>query len=423
MRSIVELLIALLLVALFFFGLAYFLPQTGHVERTIVIERPASHVFDMVNSFKRFDQWSPWHRLSPEMRTSLTGAENGFGASYEWASSNPEVSAGNQRIIESDPYKLVKISHNWDRFAPATVTFRFKPNDLGVQTTWSYDIDLGINPIMRYRGIYLDAAIGDEFQMGLMRLKALLESTPFARDYSDLDVSIKTLAARPALRTTGSITVYSAEEVLDVPKAIDESVAKLNEYAVKSQANVTGRPIVNMLSRDRYSASFDVYLPVESTENLNPPKEIEVSETFAGTFVTAAHWGRRNLSKVTGEKLQAYLSVRGMREVSRPFEELMGELPIPNGNGEDYDEAVDEPADAAMDQESEGDAADEDPNTEYVTNVYFMLEPPPGEEVPAALAIPKKTKPNENAADEGPAAPGEGESADGEQGEGEAAQS
>ncbi len=205
-----------------------------------------------------------------------------------------------------------------------------------------------------------------------------------------------------------------------MPKAIDESVAKLNEYAVRAKANVTGRPIVNMLSRDRYSASFDVYLPVESTEDLNPPKEIEVSETFAGTFVTAAHWGRRNLSKVTGEKLQAYLSVRGMREVSRPFEELMGELPIPNGNGED----LDEPLDASMDQsESEGDAADEDPNTEYVTNVYFMLEPPPGEEVPAALAIPSKTKPSVNAADEGPAPPGEGEQADGEQGEGEAAQS
>ena len=82
MRSIVELLIALALVALFFFGLAYFLPQTGHVERTIVIERPASHVFDMVNSFKRFDQWSPWHKKAPTMRTSVSGAEQGFGASY-----------------------------------------------------------------------------------------------------------------------------------------------------------------------------------------------------------------------------------------------------------------------------------------------------------------------------------------------------
>ena len=404
MRSIVELLIALALVALFFFGLAYFLPQTGHVERTIVIERPASHVFDMVNSFKRFDQWSPWHKKAPTMRTSVSGAEQGFGASYQWASTDPKVSSGNQRIIEADPYRLVKIAHEWERFAPATVTFRFKPNDLGVQTTWSYDIDLGINPVMRYRGIYLDSAIGEDFQMGLMRLKALLESTPYARDYSDLDVEIKTLQARPALSTTGSTIVYSAEEVLDVPQAIDETVAKLNDYAVKAKANVTGRPIVNMLSRDRYSASFDIYLPVETTEGLNPPKEIKATQTFAGTFVTASHWGRRNLSKVTQEKLQAYMSVRGLRPVSRPFEELMGELPIPGDLADSGDE---------VDQtESEGDSSDEDPNTEFVTNVYFMLEPPAGEMVPDELKIPEKTKPAPKDSAEGPTpTPADGDAA------------
>jgi len=414
MRSIVELLIALAFVALFFLGLAYFLPQTGHVERTIVIERPASHVFDMVNSFSRFDQWSPWHKKDRGMRTSLSGAEQGFGATYEWASEDPSVSVGDQRIIESDPYRLVKIQHDWQRFAPATVTFRFKPNELGVQTTWSYDIDLGVNPIMRYRGIYLDSAIGEDFQMGLMRLKALLESTPYARDYSDLDVEIKDIAAQPALRTTGSITVYSTEDVPDVPKAIDEAVAKLNDYAAKAKANVSGRPIVNMLSRDRYSASFDVYLPVRSTEDLNPPKDIELGETFDGKFVSAAHWGRRNLSKVTVEKLQAYMSVRGLKPLSRPFEELVGELPIPGETGSDVIEGDDEAAtgddagadsgDGEIDQNiSEGDATDEDPDTEYVTNVYFMLEPPPGEGVPDALAIPPPSKPGSSREEAGPA--------------------
>lgn len=426
MRSIVELLIALAFVALFFFGLAYFLPQTGHVERTIVIERPASHVFDMVNSFTRFDQWSPWHKKDREMRTNVSGAEEGFGAVYEWASGMPDVAGGNQRIIESDPYRLVKIAHDWDRFAPATVTFRFKPNELGVQTTWSYDIDLGINPIMRYRGIYMDAAIGEDFQMGLMRLKALLESTPYARDYSDLDVEIKDLEALPALRTTGSITVYSTDELPDVPKAIDEAVATLNAYAARAKANVNGRPFVNILSRDRYSASFDVYLPVQSTEDLNPPKEIELAETFAGKFVMAPHWGRRNLSKVTVEKLQAYLSVRGMTPVSRPFEELVGELPIPGEvdadvDSDDVDSASDDPADEvatsdedAADPANEGtesdnsegadtDATVEEPETEFVTNVYFMLEPPAGEAVPPALAIPPKKKPGAPREEAGPA--------------------
>ena len=378
MRSIIELIVALVFVALFFFGLAYFLPQSGHVERSIVIERPASQVFDLVNSYKRFDVWSPWHAKDPEMQTTLSGEVMGFGATHKMVSSNPKIGTVEQRIIESDPYRLVKIQHNWNRFGNATVTYRIKPDDLGVQTTWSYDIDLGMDPVMRYRGMYLDSAIGEDLQMGLMRLKAMLESTPFARDYSDIDVKTVDLLPRDALQTTGSTTIYTADEVLNIPAAIDETVAKLNEFAQKNKLQVTGRPQVKMLSKDRYSASYDVLLPVSGLEDVKLPNDIKAAKTLAGKFLMAEHWGRRSLSNVTGEKMQAYMSVRGIEPVGgittpERFEELVGEMPIPeengNGQGEDEDEGV-----AGFEASTAEEGADTDPNTEYVTRVYFLLE-------------------------------------------------
>jgi hypothetical protein len=379
MRSIIELLIALALVALFFFGLAFFLPQAGHVERSIIIERPASQVFDMVNSFQRFDEWSPWHRKDQAKETELGGAEHGFGATHRWSSTDPKIGSAEQRIIESDPYRVVKIAHNWDRFGNATVSFRFKPVDLGVQTTWAYDIDLGMNPIMRYRGLYMDSAIGEDFQMGLMRLKALLESTPFARDYSDIDVKTVDLQRRDALQTTGSVTVYSTDEVLNLPVAIDETVAKLNEFAQKNKLQVTGRPQVVMLSKDRYSASFDVFLPVSGLEDVKLPADIKAGKTMGGKYLSAEHWGRRSLSTVTAEKLQAYMSVRGIKPIGAKFEELLGEMPLPtdNGNGEG-DEGV-----AGFESSTSEEGSDADPNTEYVTRVHFLIEALP-EEAPAA---------------------------------------
>ena len=399
MRSVIELLIALIFVALFFLGMAYFLPQAGHVERSIVVERPSSQVFDMVNGFKRFDEWSPWHRKDQTMQTEVGGADHGFGATHRWDSNDPKIGKVEQRIIESEPYRVVKIAHNWDRFGNATVSFRFKPVDLGVQTTWAYDIDLGMNPIMRYRGLYMDGAIGEDFQMGLMRLKALLESTPYARDYSDIDVKTVELQRRDALQTTGSVTVYSADEVLNMPLAIDETVAKLNEFAQKNKLQVTGRPQVAMLSKDRYSASFDVFLPVSGLEDVTLPADIKAGKTFGGKYLSAEHWGRRSLSTVTAEKMMAYMSVRGIKPIGDKFEELIGELPLPqNGNGDDGEDA----GIAGFEASTAEEGADSDPNTEYVTRVYYLIE-----------ALP----------DEVSAAAGEGgEAAEGEVAEGEADQ-
>jgi effector-binding domain-containing protein len=364
-----ELLIALFFVALFFLGMAYFLPQAGHVERSIVIERPASQVFDMVNGFKRFDEWSPWHRKDQSMQTVVSGADHGFGATHRAESNDPKIGHVEQRIIESEPYRVVKISHNWDRFGNATMSFRFKPVDLGVQTTWAYDIDLGMNPIMRYRGLYMDSAIGEDLQMGLMRLKALLESTPFARDYSDIDVKTVDLQRRDALQTTGSVTVYTTDEVLNLPKAIDETVAKLNEFAQKNKLQVTGRPQVAMLSKDRYSASYDVYLPVSGLEDVKLPDDIKAGKSFGGKYLAAEHWGRRSLSTVTTEKMQAYMSVRGIKPIGEKFEELVGEMPMSNGNGNGDDEGV-----AGFEASTSEEGADEDPNTEFVTRIYFLIE-------------------------------------------------
>ena len=47
MRFVVDLFLALVLVALFFFGLGFALPSTAHVERSILIERdPPWHLLD-----------------------------------------------------------------------------------------------------------------------------------------------------------------------------------------------------------------------------------------------------------------------------------------------------------------------------------------------------------------------------------------
>ncbi len=74
--------IAILLIA------ASFRPDTMVVERSATIAAPPSAVFAVVNDFSRWNDWSPWAELDPEMKTSLEGPKSGVGAVYKWSGNN-----------------------------------------------------------------------------------------------------------------------------------------------------------------------------------------------------------------------------------------------------------------------------------------------------------------------------------------------
>lgn len=53
-------------------------PSEFHVERTVMIDAPASKVFGEVNDFHKWDAWSPWAKLDPNAKdkTAVTWSMN-----------------------------------------------------------------------------------------------------------------------------------------------------------------------------------------------------------------------------------------------------------------------------------------------------------------------------------------------------------
>ena len=85
-------LIVLLAIAV---GIAFLLPGKVHVERSIAIAAPAEKIFPLINSPRRFNEWSPWAQIDPDMKITFSGPESGVGATMEWQSENRNVGAGN----------------------------------------------------------------------------------------------------------------------------------------------------------------------------------------------------------------------------------------------------------------------------------------------------------------------------------------
>ena len=61
-----KILIALLVLAALIVMIGFFLPATVHVERSITIDAPPATVFALANSFRGFNEWSPWAEIDPD---------------------------------------------------------------------------------------------------------------------------------------------------------------------------------------------------------------------------------------------------------------------------------------------------------------------------------------------------------------------
>lgn len=157
-------------------AIAYILPGTVQVERATVIEAPPEHVFELVNSFENFNQWSPWYEKDPEGDYRIEGPEQGVGARMIWASEKPDVGSGSQEIIESVPDKLVRTKLDFGDMGDANAFFHIEPRgDELTHLVWGFDTDLGLNPVSRYFGLMFERWIGPDYEYGLAKLKTLAE--------------------------------------------------------------------------------------------------------------------------------------------------------------------------------------------------------------------------------------------------------
>ncbi|MGI9434199.1 MAG: SRPBCC family protein [Geminicoccaceae bacterium] len=163
------------LVIIVIVAIAYILPGKVHVERATVIEAPPAKVFQLVNGFEDFNQWSPWYERDPEGDYQIDGPVFGVGARMSWASDKPDVGQGSQEIIESVQDKLVRTKLDFGEMGNANAFFAIEPTGEHTKLVWGFDTDLGLNPVSRYFGLMFERWIGPDYEHGLAKLKALAE--------------------------------------------------------------------------------------------------------------------------------------------------------------------------------------------------------------------------------------------------------
>lgn len=178
MHPLKRLVLGVLLLFLLLTGVAFALPQQVTVARATIINAPESDVFPYVNSFKRFNEWSPWAARDPETKYVFSGPAQGEGARMEWSSTNADVGVGSQEIIESRTNAYVEITLEFAQMGNAVASYQLLPSGAGTRIVWAFTKDVGNNPLQRWKGLMFDSWIGRDYEEGLERLKQLVETAP-----------------------------------------------------------------------------------------------------------------------------------------------------------------------------------------------------------------------------------------------------
>jgi hypothetical protein len=167
--------LALLLIIAAILIIAAFQPNTFHVERTTTIKAPPEKIVPLLTDFHRWQQWSPYEKLDPAMKRTISGAPSGPGAIYEW-SGNSQAGAGRMEILNASNAG-VKIKLDFTKpFASHNIAeFRLEPHGDTTNVTWSMT-----GPQMYISKVIclfmnMDKMVGKDFETGLANLKAIAE--------------------------------------------------------------------------------------------------------------------------------------------------------------------------------------------------------------------------------------------------------
>lgn len=244
-------------------GIAFFLPDHAHVERSIVIERPPATVFTLLNGFRRFNEWSPWADLDPKAITTYEGPVVGVGSKMSWTSEDPNVGAGSQEILEAQAPSFIKVRLIFADFESDNVaTYRLAPEGAGTKVTWAYDTDFRGNLMGRWFGMMLDSMLGPDYEKGLAKLKTVVETLP-ATDVAGLEVQVEDLEEADTGKAGLTLTVKHVGPSEALPATYEKLTAWKQAAGFKDNGAPWEQPVSDPASTPAAELVTLVHLPVK----------------------------------------------------------------------------------------------------------------------------------------------------------------
>lgn len=273
MTRLLELIVAIVIVAVLGVVVGVAMPSTGHVEREMLISKDLRQVYDVFSNFRRFPDYTVLRSFDPKVQFELSGKAYGPGAKISWKASDPKVGDGSLEIASIDPgfaqiadagkgTIVWNVDNAW-RGHDKKFTIKLERTGRSqklVKVNWAYDVSYGFNLIDRFSNLYIHGDPDALIQFSLSNLQNLMASIPNI-DYSKMVPSIADQPAKPIL----FVSTTAPRTLDDVDTASDKAMAEIQAAAKKLGVNIVSPRITFTTNWGDQNYNFDVAAEIDST--------------------------------------------------------------------------------------------------------------------------------------------------------------
>ncbi|MCB9332540.1 MAG: SRPBCC family protein [Lewinellaceae bacterium] len=296
--------------------LGLFARKDYHIERSIEIDAPKALIYDHVRFFKNFETWSPWAKLDPAMKTTITGTDGAPGATYSWKG-NDDVGAGQQVITGMTADRIdmeVRFTEPFESTSPTYLIF--EPNEAKTKVTWAFDMHVAFpwNGLAMFTD--MDAAVGKDYTQGLENMKAVCEAMAHKkyRGYEIAEVEFPE-KIYIGVRSTVPFAEIAGFFAANLPKAF--------EAAQKNGAEIAGAPSGLYWSYDEQKGETDMAAAVPITENQNFGKGLSVFPVGKGQALLIEYFGSYDSLGNAHYAMDDYMQEKNLQNIPPVIEEYI----------------------------------------------------------------------------------------------------
>ncbi len=223
--------------------LSLFMPTQQQVIRSIMIDAPATKVYDQLIKLENFNKWSVWNLRDSSVKLTITGKDATVGASSSWTG-NPEISGmGKIQIASLEPGKkivhLIEFTH--PNKGTAESEFKLEEVSGGTKLTWEFDLETP-RPKNIFNLFYsMEKKMGKDFEEGLLLIKTAIEMKTQLKTTKTYDIKAMNFP------TTRFAFVRQEVKKDDIPAFFDqhipliiEELKKMNSAGGQSYALIYG---------------------------------------------------------------------------------------------------------------------------------------------------------------------------------------
>lgn len=241
------------------------LENNYNVKRTKVIDAPADVIFNKINEYKTWPEWSPWLGQDPEAKLTYGEKTSGVGASYIWT--GDIMGEGNMETLSVSMDSIsqrITFIKPWE--STSNVSWKLKPTENGTEVTWSMngEMDFMFKAAMAFKG-GMDEQIGPDFEMGLMKLDSVVQV-----EMQKYSVTVNGMTTRG-----GGYYLYQTTSCRmdELPQRMAEIMPKVDMYAKNNSITKAGPPFTLYHKYDTENNAVIMSVAIPVTERIITDKD------------------------------------------------------------------------------------------------------------------------------------------------------